>query len=95
MLPTTLSAPAERLTRIIGLLCRATAARIAGGFLAGPVIVLIWRRLRRLGSRFVRFAARIAAGRAPARRSACREGSPGWCGWCRGRPPVPRSCRRC
>ena len=63
-------APAERLTLIIDLLCRATAARIAGGMLAGPVILLIWSYLRRLGARFVRLAARIEAGRDRPRRHA-------------------------
>jgi len=68
--PAAPGAPAERLTLIIDLLCRATAARIAGGRLAGPVILLIWTYLRRLQSRFVRLAARIEAGRAQARRRA-------------------------
>ena len=63
MIPATESAPAERLTRIIDLLCRATAARIAGGRLAGPIILLICAYLGRAGSRFRRLAARIEAGR--------------------------------
>ena len=59
-------APAERLARIIDLLCRAVAARSAGGALAGPFIILIWGHLRRRASRIFRLAARLAAGTKPA-----------------------------
>ena len=63
--------PAGRFAGIIGLLCRNVAAQIAGGRpngprglpLAGPLIVVIWNRLRRIGERFARLAARIGAGK--------------------------------
>src|ERR1019366_837035 len=45
-------APAERFALLIAGLCRAVAAQSAGGRMAGPLIVLIWCRLRRLGARF-------------------------------------------
>ena len=48
--------PHERFAAIIDLLCRSVAARIAGGALAGPLIVLIWGRLRRMGTRFAAIA---------------------------------------
>ena len=60
--------PQARFAAIVELLCRAVAARIAGGRLAGPLIVLICRRLRRLGARFADLAARHAAGTLPAPR---------------------------
>ncbi len=54
--------PPERFAAIIDLLCRMVAARIAGGRLAGPLIILIWRRLNRMGVRFAALAARHDAG---------------------------------
>ncbi len=62
--------PAERFASIIALLCRTVAASIAGGRLAGPLIILIWRRLNRMGIRFAAIAARHDAGtlRPPRRR---------------------------
>ena len=59
-------APAERLGFIIALLCRAVAARGAGGWLGGLSVILVWARLRRLGSRIARLAARLEAGAKPA-----------------------------
>ena len=56
-------APAATLAGIIDLLCRAVAARGVGGWLGGLSVILVWTRLRRLGARFVRLAARIEAGR--------------------------------
>ncbi len=68
-LPTT---PEARFASIIDLLCRTVAAQIAGRRLEGPFIILIWRRLRRLGTRFAALAARVAAGRLrPARPRPC------------------------
>ena len=64
-------APAERFDRLIAALCRAVAGRGLARGLAGPLIVLIWSRLRRLAARFAALSARIAAGRA--RRIRCRR----------------------
>jgi hypothetical protein len=76
------SAPAERLARIIELLCRAIAARGGLGRVAAPLVVLIWARLRRLVGRILRLAARIEAGTPPRpRRRAAR-------------PRLPRPTRR-
>jgi hypothetical protein len=61
----TLTAPtdaADRLARIVEALCRAVAAR-GGRGLAGPLIILVWGRLRRLAARFTALAARVRAGR--------------------------------
>ncbi len=67
-----------RFAGIIAMLCRMVAARIAGGRLAGPLIILICRRLRRLARRFSALAARHAAGRLrPARRRPVRPRRPG------------------
>ena len=46
------------------------AARGGTGGLAGPLIVLIWTRLRRMAGRFAGLAARVAAGTASPRRRA-------------------------
>ena len=60
-LPTT---PAERFACIIDGLCRAVAARGGGrDRLAGPLVILIWSRLRGLADRVTALAARIAVGR--------------------------------
>ena len=68
MPPAAPPAPAERFARLIDGLCRAVAARSFRGGLAGPLIILIWSRLRRLGVRFARLAARIEAGALPVAR---------------------------
>ncbi len=57
--PTT---PDARFAAIIHLLCQVVAARGGRGGLAGPLVVLVWRRLRRYGVRFAGLAARLAAG---------------------------------
>ena len=57
--PTT---PVERFVRIIDGLCFAIAARGAGGALTLPLLLLLWRRLRRMATRMTRAAARLAAG---------------------------------
>ncbi len=74
-----------RFAAIIDLLHRAVAARIAGGALAGPLIILICGRLRRMARRFASLAARHVAGRLHIRRRAPsprparrRSGPPGW-----------------
>ncbi len=74
--------PAERFARLIDGLCRAVAARSGRG-LAGPLIVLIWSRLRRIAARFALLAGRIRDGRlaAPAARRRHRAAP---------RPPAPR-----
>ena len=79
--------PHERFAAIIDLLCRTVAARIAGGRLAGPLILLIWRRLSRMGVRFAAIAARHEAGTLPAPRRRPRAPRPA-----RPRPPplLPR-----
>ncbi len=71
---------AERFAGIIDGLCRAVAARGAGrDRLAGPLVVLIWMRLRSIAAQVVALAARIAAGRHrryPARRPPRRPAAP-------------------
>ncbi len=67
-LPTT---PTDRFASVIDGLCRAVAEAGGRRRLAGPLVILIWRHLRRLGVRFAALAGRIAAGRQrrfPARR---------------------------
>ncbi len=71
-LPVATPAPAERFVRILDGLCSAVAARGGGrDRLAGPLVILIWRHLRRIAAQVAALAARIAAGRQrryPARR---------------------------
>ena len=57
--------PAERLARIIDDVCKAAAARAPRGFLAIPVLLLLWARLKRMSLRITRLAARAAAGTLP------------------------------
>lgn len=61
------SAAAAHLAAIIDLLCQTAAARIAGGRLAGPLIVLICTRLRRMAARFAAHAARAGTPSPPPR----------------------------
>ena len=63
---------ARTLSVIIDGLCRATAARIADDRFAGPILILIVGRLRRLGARFASLAARVEARRLAVRRVAAR-----------------------
>ena len=60
--------PAARFALIIEALCRAIAARSARHRLAGPILLLLWSRLRRTAARFARLAARIDAGLPPVAR---------------------------
>ena len=69
-------APAAQFAAIIDLLCRTVAARIGGGRLAGPLIILICRRLRRMATRFAALAARAGARPRPATAVARRPASP-------------------
>ena len=54
--------PLERFVRIIDGLCDTIAARGPGGVLTLPLLLLLWRRLRRMATRATRAAARVAAG---------------------------------
>ncbi len=76
MSPLTPPAPDVRFAAIIGLLCRTVGARGGGGRLAGPLVILIWTRLRRMGARFAALAARLAAGRRPVARRRARAPRP-------------------
>ena len=62
-MPTTLPAPelARTVSLIIDGLCRTTATRSAVDRFAGPLLLLIFARLRRLADRFASLAARVEA----------------------------------
>ena len=55
--------PAQSLESIIDLLYRVVATQIAGRRLAGPLIILICARLRRIAGRHAGIAARLQAGK--------------------------------
>ncbi len=75
--PPTFSGLAHRFSLVIDGLCRVTAARIATDRSAGPLLILIVGRLRRLAARFAALAARAQAGPLPPpRRRAARPGPP-------------------
>ena len=75
--PPTLPGLARRFTMVIDGLCRVTAARIATDRSAGPLLILIFGRLRRLAARFAALAARAQAGPLPSpRRRPARPGAP-------------------
>ena len=59
-LPTT---PTDRFASILDGLCHAVAERGGRRLLAGPLVILIWSRLRRLAAQVAALAARITAGR--------------------------------
>jgi len=66
------SAPLSLIARfamILDGLCRAVAARSAGGALAGPLIVLIWGRIRRIERHVLRLLTRFQAGRLSVRKA--------------------------
>ncbi len=67
------SIPAQSLASIIELLYRVVAAQIAGRRLAGPPIILICSRLRRIAGRLASIAARLQAGKLRRRAAAHRQ----------------------
>ena len=73
---------------IIDGLCRAIAARGGRRLIDGPLVILIWTRLRRIARRFATLAARVRAGTGtrtlPARARPRRPVTS------RPRPPSPR-----
>jgi hypothetical protein len=84
VMPATPPAPADRFARLIEGLCRAVAARGGRGGLAGPLVILIWTRLRGILARISALAERIATGRYR-QRHALRRPRPG-----PRRPPLRR-----
>jgi hypothetical protein len=73
---------ADRLALIIEALCHAVARRVGLGGLAGPLIILIASRLRRLAARFTRRATAT-----PAHREASRPARPRQRAWVPLYPP--------
>jgi hypothetical protein len=65
MVPAPPLTAAGRFARIIEGLCRTVAVRGAGRVTTGPLVILIWTRLRRMGARFAALAARVYAGALP------------------------------
>ncbi len=53
----------ERLALTLDGLCKAVAARIAGGAMSELMILMIWNRVRRIEHRLLRLLARYRAGR--------------------------------
>eukprot|EP01037_Dinobryon_pediforme_P011511 gene11510-11606_t len=64
-----LSLCSERLAQITSALCRVVAACIGGGvrpqLMAAPMIVLVWRRVKRVEVALLILMARVVAGRVP------------------------------
>jgi hypothetical protein len=58
--------PADRFAAILDALCRAVAARGGRGWMATPLVLLIWGRLRRMATRFAGLAARPRPAAPPA-----------------------------
>ncbi len=81
--------PAQSLAGIIGLLHRVVAAQIARRRLAGPLIVLICSRLRRIAGRLADIAARLQAGRLRRRAASRRRPAQQPTRPCR-KPPLPQ-----
>jgi hypothetical protein len=54
---------ADRVSLVLGGLCRAVAARVADGAMAVALIVLVWRRVRRVELAMLGLLARFRAGR--------------------------------
>ena len=83
MPPSAPPALADRFARLIEGLCRALAARGTGLGLAGPLLALLWSRLRRTTVRFARLAEKVRAGTLPPPRRRLRSPRPV-------QPPPPR-----
>ncbi len=66
----------DRFARVIDGLRRAVAARGAGDWLAVPLMLLLWSRLRRTAERFARLAAKVRAGTLPPPRRRLRSPRP-------------------
>ncbi len=76
MPPAALPALADRFASLVEGLRRVLAARGAGAWLAGPLILLLWSRLRRTAERFARLAAKVHAGKLPPPRRRLRSPRP-------------------
>ena len=61
-----LPSAADRFAYFMESLCRIIGDRRFGPLPAGPVIIAIWKRLRRIAARFAVLAAGIRAGTLPA-----------------------------
>jgi hypothetical protein len=59
----------DRFARIMDALCRVVAASRTERLGPGPLIVLIWTRLRRMAARVANLAARVQAGTLPKQRA--------------------------
>jgi hypothetical protein len=59
----------DRFARIMDALCRVVAASRTERLGPGPLIVLIWTRLRRMATRVAKLAARVQAGTLPKQRA--------------------------
>lgn len=95
------SLPTPSAARVFALimksLCHAVPKLIARDRSAGPLNILIWGRLRRMGTQFAALAARTEAGTLPptrprrTRHVRCRTASAGWASWCPIPGQMPRS----
>ena len=74
--------PVRPLCRRVDGLCRAIAACGTGAWLAGPLMLLLWSRLRRTAERFARLAEKVRAGALPPPRRRLRSPRPA-------QPPPP------
>jgi hypothetical protein len=59
----------DRFARIMDALCRVVAASRTERLGPGPLIILIWTRLRRMAARLTKLAARVQAGTLPKQRA--------------------------
>ncbi len=76
MPPAASPALADRFAHLVEGLRRAIAARGAGTWLALPLMLLLWSRLRRTAERFARLAAKVHAGTLPPPRRRLRSPRP-------------------
>ncbi len=83
MQPPAPPALADRFACLVEGLRRAIAARGAGAWLAVPLMLLLWSRLRRIALRFARLAEKLRAGTLPPPRRRLRSSRPA-------RPPALR-----
>ncbi len=76
MPPAASPALADRFAHLVEGLRRVLAARGAGTWLAVPLMLLLWSRLRRTAERFARLAAKVHAGTLPPPRRRLRSPRP-------------------
>ena len=73
MLPSVFLSAADRFALTLDGLCRAVAARVSAGVMSAMMILLVWRRVRRIEGQIQRLLVRFRLGRSLVQPAVCRR----------------------